>query len=152
MSAARGSRPFRRAATTLAVGTALSLVFGGVALADNIQDDIEDSGSVTLVAGSKAGGTASIRVVGNSSDGATTDSGCNWDTGEQPLVLDVVVPQGVTATPDPLSITTCGVFVPVTFRAGATAVSGTSTHGARAMGTNSAETAPMEVTIRGASA
>jgi hypothetical protein len=119
---------FRRAGATLAASTALSLVFGGVALADNIQDSIVDSGSVSLVAGSSTGGTATIRVVGNGSDGSgANDQGCNWDTGEAPLVLNVAAPTGITATPSSLSITACGVDHTVTFQAGASAVNGTAT-------------------------
>jgi len=125
---AQPGRIWRRGAATVAAGTALALVFGGVAHADNLQDNIVDTtGGVTLVAGSSTGGIATIRVVGNNSDGATTDPGCNWDTGEAPLVLDVVTPAGVTATPDPVSFTACGVDKTVTFTAGATAVSGTAT-------------------------
>lgn len=112
----------------MAAATALSMTASGVALADNIQDDIVDvTSSVTLVAGSATGGSAKIRVVANNSDGATTDPQCNWDTGEAPLVLNVVTPAGVTANPDPLSITTCGQDNTVTFTADATAVSGTVT-------------------------
>jgi hypothetical protein len=112
----------------VAAGTALTLAFGGIALADNIQDSIESATvGLTLVAGSDAGGTASIRVVGNNADGTATDPGCNWDTGESALKLDVITPVGVTASPDPLQITECGVFIPVTFKAGASAVSGVVT-------------------------
>ena len=115
-----------KAVTALTVG--LIAAGGGIAYADNIQDDIVDSGAgVTLIAGSSTAGTANIKVVGNNSDGAVTDPGCNWDTGENPLVLDVVTPSGITATPDPLSITACGVDVPITLRASASAVSGTVT-------------------------
>lgn len=118
----------RRAATLTAVTAAATLGVAGIAHADNIQDTIADTSSgVTLVAGSTATGTASIRVVGNNADGGTTDPGCNWDHGEEPLVLDVVTPDGVTADPDPVSVTACGVDVPVTFRASETAVSGTAT-------------------------
>jgi hypothetical protein len=100
----------------------------GIAMADNIQDSITDDGAaVTLVAGSTSGGTATIRVVGNNSDGEVTDPGCNWDTGEAPLVLNVITPSGITADPDPLSITACGTDVPVTFTASASAVSGNAT-------------------------
>ncbi|MBA3309619.1 MAG: hypothetical protein H0U28_06090, partial [Nocardioidaceae bacterium] len=117
--------------TAAAVAAVPVLLFAtaGVAVADNIQDTIEGTGALSLVAGSTTGGTAGVRVVGNNSDGATKDEGCNWDAGESPLVLDVVTPTGVTATPDPLSLTTCGNLgeVSVTFTASASAVSGTAT-------------------------
>ena len=117
----------RRGFAVTSLVTAMSVAFAGVAYADNIQDTIDGSASVALVAGSPTGGTASVRVVGNNSDGSTRDEGCNWDTGESPLVLDIVTPAGVTANPDPVSITACGVDHTVTFTAGASAVSGTAT-------------------------
>ena len=44
-----------------------------------------------------------------------------------PLKLNVLTPAGVTATPNPLEITNCGTVMTVTFRASASAVSGTAT-------------------------
>ncbi len=106
----------------------LALAGMGIAHADNIQDSITDTGTgISLIAGSGVSGSAGIRVVGNNADGSTTDPNCNWDSGESPLVLDVVTPTGVTANPDPVSITACGVDVSVTFTAGASAVSGAAT-------------------------
>jgi hypothetical protein len=114
-----------------ALVAAISVAFTGVAYADNIQDSIVDTGTgISLVAGSATEGTATIRVVGNGDGGGgSSDPGCNWDPeeGDLPLVLDVVTPAGVTANPDPLSITACGVDRTVTFTASATAVSGTAT-------------------------
>jgi hypothetical protein len=105
--------------------TAAVLALGGVAHADNIQDTIEDTGTgVTLVAGSGISGTASIRLNDNSS-GGDKDAGCNIDSGDDPLVLTVVTPSGVTATPNPLKITSCNKDgFPVTFTASSSAVSG----------------------------
>jgi hypothetical protein len=103
------------------------LVLGGVAHADNIQDTIDDTGTgVTLVAGSDVSGSAAIRVIGNNSAG-DADPGCNIDPGESPLVLDIVTPAGVTANPDPLSITSCGDNFSVSFTASSSAVSGSVT-------------------------
>jgi hypothetical protein len=117
-----------RACALAGMAMVATLASSGIAYADNIQDNIVDTGDgVTLEAGSDTGGTATVRVVGNNADGTTTDTGCNWDTGESPLVLDMVTPSGVTATPDPLSITACGVDHTVTFKASASAVSGTAT-------------------------
>jgi hypothetical protein len=120
-----------RAISVAAVTAAITLMFGGVASADNIQDTITDTGTgVTLVAGSDTAGTAAIRVIGNNADGTTgptPDPGCNWDTGEDPLVLKVITPEGVTALPDPVSIKACGVDVSLTFKASASAVSGNVT-------------------------
>ena len=108
--------------TTLAV-----VATGGIAHADNIQDTIADSGTgITLVAGAATGASAGIRLIGNNS-GGDTDPGCNIDQGEAPLVLDIVTPAGITANPDPLSITACGTEFPVTFTASSSAVSGNAT-------------------------
>ena len=122
-------RILKRSQAVAALAAGLVVAGSGAAWADNIQDDIVDVGAgVSLVAGdSTSSGTAKIRVVANNSDGSTTDPGCNWDTGESALVLNIITPTGVTATPDPLSITACGTDQTVTFTADATAVSGTVT-------------------------
>jgi len=112
------------AATALAVSTVAVVGVSGVAHADILQDTIADTGTgVTLVAGSTTSGSAAIRVVGNNAAG-DPDPGCNIDAGEAPLVLDIVTPTGVTARPDPLSITSCGNDFPVTFTASSAAQSG----------------------------
>jgi hypothetical protein len=127
VSSTRASRPFGRAAMIAATSGVLALVSSGVALADNIQDTIADTGTgVSLVAGSGTSGTAGIRLVGNSSAG-DTDPGCNIDAGENPLRLDIVTPTGVTANPDPLSITACGTDFSVSFTASSSAQSGHAT-------------------------
>lgn len=99
-----------------------------IAYADNLQDTIADTAesALALVAGSGVGKTAGIRVVGNNAQ-QDPDDGCNIDTGESPLVLDVLTPPGVTANPDPVSLLTCGTEYTVTFTAGANAQSGTAT-------------------------
>ena len=99
-----------------------------VAQADNLQDTIADTAAAALVleAGSQATASAGIRVVGNNAQG-DPDDGCNIDPGDSPLVLDVIAPTGITATPDPLSITACGTNFSVVFRAGTNAVSGNVT-------------------------
>lgn len=113
-----------RAASVGALSTTAVLGFAGLAHADTIQDTIDDGGTgVTLVAGSGQSGTAAIRLIGNSA-GGDADPGCNIDAGENPLRLDVLSPAGVTANPDPLSITGCGTDFNVTFTADSTAVSG----------------------------
>jgi hypothetical protein len=113
-----------RALTVTGTAAVLAVAASGIAFADNIQDTIADSGTgVTLVAGSSISGSAAIKLVGNSSSG-DTDPGCNIDAGENPLKLDIVTPAGVTANPDPLSITSCGTDFSVSFTASSTAVSG----------------------------
>jgi hypothetical protein len=100
------------------------LVLGGIAHADTLQDTIADTGTgVTLVAGSGTSGSAAIRLIGNNAAG-DPDQGCNIDPGENPLKLDIVAPAGVTANPDPMSITSCGTEFPITFTASSSAQSG----------------------------
>ena len=120
----RGLRNWTRRASTLTVLTAVgALAFSGVAVADTLQDTIADIGTgVTLVAGSGSG-SAAIRVVGNNAQG-DPDAGCNIDAGEAPLKLDIITPTGITANPDPLSITSCGTDFPITLTASSNAVSG----------------------------
>lgn len=113
-------------ATSITAITAVSvLAFSGVAYADIIQDSIEGSASVTLVAGSETAGSATMRLNANGkSDG---DLGCNIDPGESPLKLTVIAPSGVTASPNPVVITNCTDDFPVSFTADTTAQSGTVT-------------------------
>ncbi|MFB9958154.1 PxKF domain-containing protein [Agromyces bracchium] len=117
----------------MASATALltaAAVFGSalVAHADNIQDTISTTSGDPLVlqAGSATTASAGIRLIGNNAQGDPDDL-CNIDAGESPLVLDVITPTGITANPDPVTILDCGVTVPVTFSAGANAVSGNVT-------------------------
>ncbi|GGI44964.1 hypothetical protein SAMN04489721_2655 [Agromyces flavus] len=98
-----------------------------VAYADNIQGTITDSvsGALVLEAGTGKAGAGGIRVIGTGGDG---DPMCNIDSGDPPLVLDIVTPQGITASPDPLTLTECdNTFTPVYFTASSTAVSGVVT-------------------------
>jgi hypothetical protein len=107
--------------------TSAVLLLGGIAHADNLQDTIAaNATSVALVAGSATTGSASIRLIGNSSQG-DPDAGCNIDQGDAPLVLKVVTPVGITANPNPLSITDCSTPFPVSFTASTAAQSGTVT-------------------------
>lgn len=112
-------------ATTAAVLTASGmLALGGIAYADTLQDTIADTGTgVNLVAGSSGTGSAAIRVIGNSAAG-DPDPGCNIDAGESALKLDIVTPAGVTANPDPMSLTSCGTDFAITFTASSSARSG----------------------------
>ena len=104
----------------LSVAAALTVLSAGVAHADNINDSIEGSASVSITAGST--GSASIRVVGSS--GANDEDGCNIDQGET-LVLAFSAPTGVSV-PD-LTIAGCGVAIPITISTTSSAQSGTIT-------------------------
>jgi hypothetical protein len=99
-------RPLTRTGMAGAIAAlAVASVLGGslVAYADNLQDTIADTAdsALSLVAGSGVGKTAGIRVIGNNAQ-QDPDDGCNIDSGESPLVLDVLTPPGVTANPDPV--------------------------------------------------
>ncbi|MGR2751916.1 PxKF domain-containing protein [Agromyces arachidis] len=119
----------RAGMTTAGALLTIAAVFGSslAAHADNIQDSIEASDApLSLVAGSATTQSAGIRLIGNSS-GGDPDAGCNIDAGEAPLKLDIVTPAGITANPDPLEITACGVYFNVTFSAALNAESGNAT-------------------------
>jgi hypothetical protein len=117
-------RTVRRAALGTALAAAAALTISGIAHADNINDTIDSTGSVTLIAGDPTStGSAQVKVAPNSGDGET---GCNIDFGEQ-FVITFTTPAGVTATPDSLTFTDCNVFKTVSFTAAAGAVDGTVT-------------------------
>ncbi|GAA2043061.1 hypothetical protein GCM10009819_32040 [Agromyces tropicus] len=121
-------RSLTRAGTTAAAAIlTAAAVFGSalVAHADNIQDTISTTAAapLELQAGSSTSKSAGIFVVHTGGDG---DDGCNIDANET-LWLDVITPAGITASPNPLKITSCGTAFPVAFTASSTAVSGTVT-------------------------
>ncbi|HWJ82878.1 MAG TPA: PxKF domain-containing protein [Nocardioides sp.] len=117
-----------RTAVVAALATGAVLALTGTAAADNITDTIEDDDApLTLVAGSSTGATASVKLVATGLQQGDPDAACNVDAGDSPLVLDVVTPAGITANPDPVSITGCNDFVEITFTAADDAVSGTAT-------------------------
>lgn len=104
----------------LSVAAALTVLSAGVAHADNINDSIEGSASVSITAGNT--GSASIRVVGNSP--ARDEDGCNIDPGET-FILSFTAPTGVSV-PD-LTITQCDVAIPITISTTTSARSGSIT-------------------------
>ncbi|MEU4604538.1 PxKF domain-containing protein [Kribbella sp. NPDC023972] len=111
----------RRAALGTAIAAAAALTVGGIAHADNINDTIEGTASLSLVAGDPAStGSAQVKVV------ATGADGCNINEGEQ-FVITFVTPAGVTASPASLTFTDCNNFKTVSFTAAAGAVDGTVT-------------------------
>jgi hypothetical protein len=114
----------RRAALGTAVAAAVALTIGGIAYADNINDTIDASSPVTLVAGDPASvGTAQVKVVAANGDG---EAGCNIDTGEH-FEITFNTPAGVTATPASMSFAVCNVFQTVSFTAATGAAGGTVT-------------------------
>ncbi|HEY3530170.1 MAG TPA: PxKF domain-containing protein [Nocardioides sp.] len=116
-----------RASVLTAVTAMGALALPGASFADNIQDSITGTGSVSLVAGSGVSGSASILLIANnagSTQGGDPIQGCNVTLGS-PLVLTINTPAGVTANPSQVTISDCGADkgASVSFTASATAVS-----------------------------
>jgi hypothetical protein len=109
---------------TLALAMAGLVTVPSLAFADTIVDSIEGSATVSLVGGSSTPGTATVRVNGGGGDG---DQQCNIDSGEAALVLDIITPRGVTASPAQLQVTQCQTDYSVSFTAAADAASGSAT-------------------------
>jgi hypothetical protein len=101
----------------------LAMLLTSLALADNVNNDVTVSNpsGVTLIAGDPGTATVGFKVVATGGDG---DLACNIDSGES-LTIAISTPMGVTASPASLTFTSCGGFVPVTFAADLSGVSGT---------------------------
>ena len=103
----------RRAGTLLPAALAFMLVLGSVAFADNVQNNVTVGGNDTFTLGGST--NISYRIQANSGDG---QAGCNASDGS-PAVVTINTPAGVTASPNPLSFSACGSFLPTTFTASA---------------------------------
>jgi hypothetical protein len=79
-----------------------TILFVGVAYADNVQNDVVAGGNDTIVAGNST--TINYRIAQNNGDG---QSGCNA-ADLTPATVTINTPAGVTATPSSLSFTSCG--------------------------------------------
>ncbi len=115
MGSARTRRPVRTAATTLAAGTALSMLFSGVALADNVVNNIVVGGNDTIT----VGGTTLVGYKINAT-GGDGQNGCNATDGS-PVSIVLSVPSGVTASGstlqagNKLTFASCNAFQYVSF-------------------------------------
>lgn len=98
-----------RAAAAIVVASGLVLTFGGVAIADNVQNDVVAGGNDTFTAGGST--TVNYRIAANSGDGQT---GCNAADGSSAIVT-INAPAGVTPTPSSLTFTSCGTDKEVVF-------------------------------------
>lgn len=87
-----------KALGAVASAAALSLVGSGLALADNLHDDLVAGSSTTFAAGGSA--TMQFYLIGNGSDG------CNVDASHTAIV-SIGAPAGLTATPSTLTFTQC---------------------------------------------
>jgi hypothetical protein len=93
---------YRRPA--LAFLTAFMMVTAGVAMADNLQNDVAVGGNDTIIAGGST--TITYRLVANAAPGGDI-TGCNVDA-TNPATVTVTVPAQVTATPTSFQFTSCG--------------------------------------------
>src|SRR5215218_9673681 len=117
----------RKSLSVLIGAVAATAALVAVAYADTIQDSIDSTGSVALIAGdATSSGTATVRVIANSAAG-DPDPGCNFDSATEKLTIAIDTPSGVTATPSSVTFTTCGTNTPITFTASSTATSGSAT-------------------------
>jgi hypothetical protein len=128
---------------TVIMSVVILLISAGIALADNINDNIDASGPITLTAGdsSPTNNTSRVWVVANGGG----EPGCDIDAGES-LTITFVTPSGVTASPASVTFNACGTanggeFHEVAFSASASAVSGTVTANITSNSTGTANTA-----------
>jgi hypothetical protein len=91
-----------KALSTVAAASALALLGGGVAFADNLQDDLITTAQQTQTIANGGSVTVSYFIGSNGNDG------CNVDANNA-ATMATNVPAGVTATPSSLSFRACGV-------------------------------------------
>jgi hypothetical protein len=97
---------------TLAVFTALAMLFAGVAQADILQNNVVSGGNDTISVGGSTTIQYRIAVQGAGVDG---EGGCNA-TAASPATVTLSVPAEVTASSSTLVFTGCHpAFIPVTF-------------------------------------
>ena len=91
------------------------LLFGGVAYADNVMNDVDSVGDATIAAGGTT--TVQYKISATAGDGGPTGSDkCNASDGT-PVTITLGVPSDVTASAASLKFTACGVNQAVTFSA-----------------------------------
>lgn len=91
----------------VAIVAALSVFFGGIALADSVQNSVDAVGGVdtrTVVKGGNT--TVTYRIVGNNSPNGDA-AGCNVDA-SNPATLTITAPSAVVADDTTLVFTSCG--------------------------------------------
>jgi hypothetical protein len=102
-------RMLTRSKAVLALTACLVLAGGGLAWADNVQNDVTAGGTDTFAAGSST--TISYRITANNGDGQT---GCNAADSTKATVT-INAPTGVSASPNSLDFTACGAPQAVVF-------------------------------------
>jgi hypothetical protein len=126
--------------TTLATAAAAALVLGsaGVALADNVKNDLESNpGAGTAVAGS-------FTTVGYYLQ-ATGSGGCDATASTPVVVSFPILPGGVSVSPSELNFTTCNVVQDVEFHVAAGTAAGDHNIEPAAVGQN---TSPAKFTLK----
>jgi hypothetical protein len=91
-----------RLTRVIALGAIVSVLSAGIALADNVVNDVGGGGNATITAGGSV--TVNYWIVANNGDGQT---GCNAGDGSAATVT-FNAPAGVTATPGSRTFTVCG--------------------------------------------
>jgi hypothetical protein len=96
--------------TTFATAAAAAMVLGtaGVAVADNIQNDVVVGGNDTIATGGST--TVNYRIQATGSGVAGCDASVT-----APAIVTIVAPAGVVPSPSSLTFTSCGVDQPVVF-------------------------------------
>lgn len=100
--------------SALSLALIVSMLFTSIAFADNVQNDVTVGGNDTFTLGGST--TVNYRINANNGDG---EIGCNA-TVASPAVVTINIPSGVTATPDSLTFTGCGINQSVVFTSSAT--------------------------------
>jgi len=100
-----------RAAAAIVAAGGLVLTFGGVAIADNVQNDVVAGGNDTFTAGGSTTVNYRIHATPAGSDGQV---GCNA-ADASPATVTINAPAAVSATPSSLAFTSCGTDKEVVF-------------------------------------
>jgi hypothetical protein len=89
----------------IAVGAIASLLSAGIAMADNVLNDVVVGGNDTIASGGST--TITYRLIGNNAPNGDI-GGCNVDASHK-ATLTIMAPAGVTATPSSVQFEACGV-------------------------------------------
>ena len=126
----------------LTLAVLFAMLVSTMAFADTVQNDVTAAlGNDTFALGGST--TVNYRIMANSGDGQT---GCNAaDT--TPATVTINVPDGVTATPEKLTFTSCSTYKPVVFTSTVTVDSLDVTVSVSDAGTGEYNTNPAKFTL-----
>ncbi len=94
------------------VTTSMFMALAGVAMADNVVNDVSSSGGDTFAAGGST--TVGYKIVATGNQQGDPQAGCNASDAT-PATVTVNVPSGVNVSPSSLTFTSCNDFQDVTF-------------------------------------